>query len=341
MSLLEKYVERIKQKTEGYSELEKIRYVYIDLGQKFSFDLDFSFGNTKTKNKIYNECIKEQAIEKSMQNNKTICRSIAYILKFILKELGVNIQVTKDYDDYRKYPHIYNIIVTEDGKQFSIDLQEDLRNIKAHLKTTSFGLPLIEGDSPTFKPNELEKIDRKIGYVTKEMGYTNEYLELIKLNMPLFSDFNEKVQFVLENVEFYCNKDMQYAERKWRMEDIIGENSMTDGILFSKEERGKIHLIDCYKLIDCSGDTSVKEIKGCTKNNTIQKETEKEKQYELCIAVDNKKGTEIYMFSDEINSFRKMKMEEFAKLIENGLVPIQGVPGLKQYLKSKKKEEER
>lgn len=55
MSLLEKYVERIKQKTEEYSELEKIRYVYIDLGQKFSFDLDFSFGNTKTKNKIYNE----------------------------------------------------------------------------------------------------------------------------------------------------------------------------------------------------------------------------------------------------------------------------------------------
>ena len=74
--------------------------------------------------------------------------------------------------------------------------------------------------------SELEKIDRKIGYVTKEMGYTNEYLELIKLNMPLFSNFNEKVQFVLENVEFYCIKDMQYAERKWRMEDIIGENSI-------------------------------------------------------------------------------------------------------------------
>ena len=111
MSLLEKYVERIKQKTEGYSELEKIRYVYIDLGQKFSFDLDFSFGNTKTKNKIYNECIKEQEIEKSMQNNKTICRSIAYILKFILKELGVNIQVTKDYEMIIENIHIFIILL--------------------------------------------------------------------------------------------------------------------------------------------------------------------------------------------------------------------------------------
>ena len=139
--------------------------------------------------------------------------------------------------------------------------------------------------------------------------------------MPVFSDFNEKVQFVLENVEFYCNKDMKYAERKWRMEDLIGENSMTNGILFSKEERGKIHLIDCYR------ESKISE--------------KKEKQYELCIAVDNKKETEIYMFSTEINSFRKMTMEEFAKRIENGLVPIQGVPGLKQYLKSKKEEEER
>lgn len=85
MSLLEKYVERIKQKTEGYSELEKIRYVYIDLGQKFSFDLDFSFGNAKTKNKIYNECIKNQEIEKSMQNNKIICRSIGIYLKIYFK----------------------------------------------------------------------------------------------------------------------------------------------------------------------------------------------------------------------------------------------------------------
>ena len=138
MSLLEKYVERIKQKTEGYSELEKIRYVYIDLGQKFSFDLDFSFGNTKTKNKIYNECIKEQEIEKSMQNNKTICRSIAYILKFILKELGVNIQVTKDYDDYRKYPHIYNIIVADNGKKFFYRPTRGFEKYKSSFKNNKF-----------------------------------------------------------------------------------------------------------------------------------------------------------------------------------------------------------
>lgn len=58
MSLLEKYVEKVKEKTVNYSELEKIRYVYIDLGQKFSFDLDFSFGNTKTKIKYIMNALK-------------------------------------------------------------------------------------------------------------------------------------------------------------------------------------------------------------------------------------------------------------------------------------------
>lgn len=32
---------------------------------------------------------------------------------------------------------------------------------------------------------------------------------------------------------------MQYAERKWRMEDIIGRKFNDSGILFSKEERKK------------------------------------------------------------------------------------------------------
>ena len=55
MSSLEKYVEKVKKETEGFSDIEKLRYIYWDLGSKFAFDLDFSFGNTETKKKIYNK----------------------------------------------------------------------------------------------------------------------------------------------------------------------------------------------------------------------------------------------------------------------------------------------
>ena len=40
MSSLEKYVEKVKKETEGFSNIEKLRYIYWDLGSKFAFDLD-------------------------------------------------------------------------------------------------------------------------------------------------------------------------------------------------------------------------------------------------------------------------------------------------------------
>ena len=148
------------------------------------------------------------------------------------------------------------------------------------------------------------------------MGYTNEYLELIKLNMPLFSDFNEKVQFVLENVEFYCNKDMQYAERKWRMEDLIGCDNK-EGLLFSQKERNKIHLIDCY--IENNG----------------------KRDYKLCMAVDKKDDTDIYIFSEDTNSFEKKTLKEFAQMTENdGLVNLQKIKNLRQAQREVRQENE-
>ena len=49
MSSLEKYIEEVKEKTKNFSDIEKLRYVYLDLGKRFSFNLDFSFGNTEKK----------------------------------------------------------------------------------------------------------------------------------------------------------------------------------------------------------------------------------------------------------------------------------------------------
>ena len=73
MSSLEKYVEKVKKETEGFSNIEKLRYIYWDLGSKFAFDLDFSFGNSETKKKIYNKSHKSNELEQSMENNTIIC----------------------------------------------------------------------------------------------------------------------------------------------------------------------------------------------------------------------------------------------------------------------------
>ena len=144
MSSLEKYVEKVKKETEGFSSMEKLRYIYWDLGSKFAFDLDFSFGNSKIRKQIYDHSRSEDNLNRCLENNTAICKSIAYIFSYVMKELGVNIESVIDEEDFRKYPHIYNVLITEDGRKYRFDLQEDMRNIKAQLRTQYFGIPIEE-----------------------------------------------------------------------------------------------------------------------------------------------------------------------------------------------------
>ena len=39
LSNLEAYIEKVKKETQGLNDIEKLRYVYIDLGKRFAFDL--------------------------------------------------------------------------------------------------------------------------------------------------------------------------------------------------------------------------------------------------------------------------------------------------------------
>ena len=274
MSSLEKYVEKVKKETEGFSSIEKLRYIYWDLGSKFAFDLDFSFGNSKTRKQIYDHSRSEDDLNRCLENNTAICKSIAYIFSYVMKELGVNIESVIDEEDFRKCPHIYNVLITEDGRKYRFDLQEDMRNIKAQLRTQYFGIPIEDEEQELISRAELDQIDKKQGHISEKSYYTDEYLELIKMHLPMFEDFGQKVQFVLENSEAYTNPEMGYADRKWRMEDLIG-NENKDGLLFSKEEKYKINMIDCYR------------------------ENDGKKNYELCIVVNVKGGKDIYLFSEK------------------------------------------
>lgn len=315
MSKLKKYIEEVKRKTEGYSDIEKLRYVYLDLGKRFAFDLNFSFGNSREKKEIYSHSGLPKELEKSMEDNIIICKSISYIYEHIAKQLGIKAESIKAPEDYRKYPHMYNIITTKEDQKYKFDLQEDMRYIKANMRTKHFG-KAIDEEQDLVTRKELENIDRKLQYINKDQYYTDEYLELIKLNMQMFENLEEKAEFVFNNLDAYVNKNMKYADRRWRMEDIIGTDYQ-EGLIFSKEDKKKINIVDCYK-----------KING-------------EKKYKLGITVAKKNGIDVYMFSEEMNSFEKLTLEQFAEQVENGLVNIQGIQGLKAILRNRKEEKEK
>lgn len=304
MSALNDYVEKVKQETVGFSELEIIRYVYLDLGKRFSFDLNYAFGNSKAKQQIYRESSNESTQENALEDNIIICKSLAYILEHIYEELGIHAETIIDMDDMRKCKHVYNIIEDQNGKRYKIDLQEDLENIQAYDRTKHFGISLWDEKTETISRKELEELDLKLGYIKKDFYYSGDYMYLMKQTVSYFDDVREKARFVLENLEPYSNNNRKYAERKWRHERLLKK-------VFNNDELSKIKLLDCYR-----------------------QEEDSSRSYELYASVQYKSQADIYCFSEE-EGYAFIGMEKFAKRLDDGLVCLDSVPGLKQYLKNR------
>lgn len=304
MSSIDKYVEEVKKKTEGYTEDELVRYIYMDLGKRLSFNLKFAFGNSKTKREIYLDSGRKVAIEEGLDTDIIICRNSSYLLEEILKRFGVNIVTYRNPDDHRKCAHVYNLIRPADGRPiYKIDLQMDLENIQSHMRTKEFGTAYLEETPDVISRDELERIDKKIGYIQKDYYYADEYIDLLRLDSDYIEDLGEKLKFILENIDIYHNKEMKYAERKWHHETMLYE-------LFTPSELKRIRQIDCYT------------------------DDEEGRHYQHCIVAEIPKNrTDVYLFSVEDNHYYQVSIEELAQMVDEGLVILETINALKQYMK--------
>lgn len=281
MSNLDNYINKVKSyvdKRGDMNEMDIIRYVYLDLGKRFSFNLKFAFGGINKRRKIYEKNKKLDKLNKSMETNTIICESSSLILEHILKEFGVDIKAVKVPNDYRVCAHMYNIVKPKDGEEYIIDLQQDLENIQAHACTKAFGLSTKEKSKEIIRRFELEQIDKKIGYISEDNYYSDDYIYLLKSDIGDFSKLQDKLKFVLENIEIYENPDMKYAERTWHHENILKS-------LFSKEEMRRIQRIDCYRKIG------------------------KKKEYENCICIDIERKTHIFIFRKKKIDIKKYQLK--------------------------------
>lgn len=321
MSNLEKYINNVKQYKNQHpnlSELELIRYVYLDLGKRFSFDVNFlPFSNGKKKQKIYRKGTNVESLDECMESNIVICKSAAYILEYVLKVLGIDISTVVDPDDHRKFPHVYNIIKLKDEQEFTVDLQEDMYNIQSHSFTKGFGLSPEDRKTLVIPKLVQEQVDRKLGYISDENYYANDYLYLLKYDIGFIEDFGERVKHVLENIDIYDNPNMQYTDRQWHHVRVLEELFSSDEFNYDRNNR-KIRMIDCYK--DVNG----------------------ERKYVNCIAVQTKRGTEIYVYNKKEYRYSQISLKNFARAVKNGLVlhecSVPGLRGALNQLKNKEKE---
>ena len=299
MENIDKYIEKVNEyikSNPGISEDMIIRYVYLDLGRRFSFNMEFiPFGNSKKRQEIYYRGKFASEADRCLESNIVICNSVSKLLEIVLSNFGINIKTIVDEDDLRKCPHVFNVVTPKDGREkYTIDLQEDMYRIQMRSFTINYGLSLKDNRN-VISRYDIEQMDRKLGYVSDCSYYTDEYYYLLKNDVSCMDNFYDKVKFILENIEVFENANMSYIDRQWYHVKFLER-------FFDKREfdyeygEGKIRVIDCYKDI---------------KDKRI---------YVNCIVVEHDGLTSVFIYNKKNYKYQELDVNNFCTAIKNGLV---------------------
>lgn len=213
---INKEIERIVYGANNFwTDLEKTRYVYIEVGKLVEKNSEFFF--TQSGKLLKNALNEEEmtainhatksTLEKNPEWYRVICRSAAILLQITLEKLNIKSHLlrTQAYapltPESKKKVYHWILSVDIEDKHYALTLAGDLPNIKNGFQTEHFaepleyldfkGNPLYQGEKLDFSVltyPELYKIDTKIGYIdnyysnTKnpDKNYNNNALTFIK-----------------------------------------------------------------------------------------------------------------------------------------------------------------
>lgn len=300
----------VEQIPDGFSEIEKARYVYIQLGRLFSFDEKYWLGNEKEKKKIYRKSMNSPIdIRQIKKGHKAICVSISRTYQDLLAQIGMESDVYKVSDED---PHVFSRIKI-DGKEYEADLQRDLKYIQSQRKTKHFGISMNE-QVKSIDEEKIEEIDKKIGY-----NYAGEQdiagmIESLRRELSGEKELGIKLEKILSEANKPAEiKDMGYIEKMayydWMMKNLL-----------SDKERRKI-----------------KEI-------YLRKRDEEEPKYAVCLSVDNSQnGYTRFLYKQDEEGYRKINEIQLMAEIANGMEVMNSckIPGMKRNQGNKPKDNER
>lgn len=297
--------ERILKKIpEGLSDLEKARFVYLELGKMVSFNEEYWFGNNKIKNKIYKSQTKIEDL-KDIKNNKIICVSLSNLYNYMMGRIGIKAVQAHDVNDSR---HVYSEFEI-DGKRYKADLQKDLHFIQTKRRTWEFGeIDVLVADSEV-NTEEIEKIDAKIGYSYQGEKNFRRLIANIENEIKKVDELDKKMNIILNKISEYEDiSKMGYSEKIWYYYYIIKR-------MLTLQEKKR----------ECE--------------NQLYTEDNDKRKYTCCISVLKRDG-EFYrmIYSEKNGKFIPVEDEILIELIEDGLKTCRNekIPGLKKKMKELK-----
>lgn len=174
---------------ENVSTLEKVRWIYIKLGELFSYDYTVV---SKPK-----EALKELTFEDNYISPYQTCIQISQIMNIILNSLGPECKskIVDTQDSVRginNSTHKANSIEFSNGEKYLLDLTLDLYLIQSGCQTKHFGFTTPNGEYDILPLLECERIDKSFGII-KYGEYTDKKINDMKsrLNSIDYSSMTE------------------------------------------------------------------------------------------------------------------------------------------------------
>lgn len=286
---------------DGLSQMEMVRFIYIELGKIACFDERYWLGNVSTQKRIYKSSLStRRSLEDLQVDRRAICTTISSILRELLAEVGIESELNRpDPED----PHT-NLIVSVEEKRYILDLQRDLEFIQTNRKTRFFGEEEFDGifSYHTVSKEQQEEMDRKIGYLQEGIDYTESYIHLLKKAVDKsYLTIDEKVAFILEHAGDY--KDLSQV-----------------GIV----EKSRFYNWCLAQILNYD------ERKATTESFLEEKDTQR---YLSCMSVRKKDGDYVrFLYSEGNHRYMQIEEERFEELLKERLKPIsrEKIPGVKK-----------
>ncbi len=200
---LDKIIEKMNTtfQNKNLTELEKARYLYIELGKKLQYDINYDTDFEIKERDVYFKPIDLDNI----QTNSYVCTQISKMYTELLNRAGIQATTEKTNNDI-KMPHVFTSITLKDGRKILTDLTLDLSNIQKGLMTEYFGY-LDEDGYTKIDNDELDRIDSNIGYKYKMNSNQSEYTDYFIKALKDELEDEDKLRDYIKN---------SYSEQEWK-----------------------------------------------------------------------------------------------------------------------------
>lgn len=229
---------------EDLTEIEKVRWMYIKLGQLFSYDYrvagDVEIGK------------KEIDFESGYISNYQTCRQICDIVNKVFSLIGIRSKTVIRKQDYLyELKHVANEVELESGEKYILDLTLDLHLIQSGCQTRNFGFS-SEYECDIISESKLESIDEYLNLI-KYGEYTDKKIRDKKsvINGKDYSSFNydDELVFKIERIKELIPSFNGYNEGRLFVDKLLNDFNIPYkkfNLIYKHDDRNK--LIGCFQI---------------------------------------------------------------------------------------------